>query len=64
MECDNFIYFFANNSFFINLFCNFADVNKPTRGSGDRLSLRVGCLQDIFIYKASYNALTWLFGIW
>ncbi|MBQ8721151.1 MAG: hypothetical protein IJY67_03260 [Paludibacteraceae bacterium] len=26
----------------------------------DELSLRVGCLQDIFIYKASYNALTWL----
>ena len=33
---------------------------SPRIGMSDGLSLRVGCLQDIFIYKASYNALTWL----
>ena len=33
---------------------------SPRVGMSDGLSLRVGCLQDIFIYKASYNALTWL----
>ena len=33
---------------------------SPRVGMSDRLSLRVGCLQDIFRYKASYNALTWL----